>query len=269
MKHLFVASMVACCTSAPLSAAEVDTRPPHKLIVTAMGARLVDVDTGYGGSLGYLHYFTPDVIGGIGVEHQEIAGSEWQFGSLRGAFGFGDPSTKTTLFGEAHQGKGEDETNRDFDYGVYVLGVSQSFTPKFSVQLESRQIEVDRSHGNLPKLGVTYVWTPQFVTNVAYANSVGGNIGTELTSARVDYYGSLLHVFFGGATGTADPIVLNLQPGVILPVSDVDEGFIGIGKSFPRGELTLLGDYLKSGDSEKYTVTLSFTAYIGARGGTP
>lgn len=263
MTRTLVASTALFLTCLAATAAETDARPPDKLIATVNGARLVHVDEGYGGSLGFLHYFTPGTLAGIGAEYQSIAGSDWTFGSLRGAFGFGDPATKTTLFGEANQGKGEDETDRSFDYGVYVLGVSQSFTPKFSLQLESRQIEVDRSHGNLPKLGITYVWSPQFVTNVAYANSVGGNIGTELTSARIDYYGSFLNVFFGGATGTADPVVLNLQPGVILPVSDVDEGFIGFGKIFRRGEVQLLGDYLESGNSKKYTVTLSFTAYIG------
>ena len=53
---------------------------------------------------------------------------------------------------------------------------------KFSVQLEARQIDIDTTHGNLPKLGLTYLWTPRLLTNVSYAHSVGGNLGTELTS---------------------------------------------------------------------------------------
>ena len=253
------------CTAGAASAADVDARPPDKLTLSTMGARIVDVDTGGGVSLNYLHYFTPGALGGLGVEHQTIAGSKWTFGSLRGAFGFGAPETRTTLFGETHGGKG-DENGRNFDYGVYVLGASQSFTRNFSVQLESRQIEVDRSHGNLPKLGITYVWTPRIVTSISYANSVGGNIGTELTSARVDFYGSVVNVFFGGAKGEADPVVLNLQPGVVLPVTDLKQGFLGFGKTFSRGEVQLLGDYLESGESKKYTVTLNFTAYVGSRG---
>jgi hypothetical protein len=242
-------------------AAEVDARPPNRLIFSANGVRLVDVDDGGGGSLNYLHYLKPDALVGLGVEHQFIAESEWTFGSLRGAYGFGAPETKTTVYAELHAGRG-DEDGRDFDYGVGVLGVSQSLSGKFSLQLETRQIEVDRSSGNLPKLGVTYVWSPRWATNVAYAKSVSGNLGTELTSGRVDYYGRALNVFLGGAAGSADPVVLNLQPGIELPVSNLKQGFAGVGKTFSAGEVQLVGDYLESGDSERITVLLNFTAYF-------
>lgn len=133
------------------------------------------------------------------------------------------------------------------------------------MQLETRQIEIDTSHGNLPKLGLTYVWTPRVSTNVSYAHSVGGNLGTELTTARVDYAGRL-NLILGGAWGQADANVVNLQPGLSLPAQDLREGFLGIGKTFSRGEVMLLGDYLKLADSEKVTVSLSFTAYVGSRG---
>jgi hypothetical protein len=134
------------------------------------------------------------------------------------------------------------------------------------LQLEAREIDIDTTNGNLPKLGVTYVWSPQFVTNVSYAQSVSGNLGTELTSARADYYGKHFNLLFGGSTGTANPAVLVLQPGVVLPASQSKQGFLGIGKTFKRGELSLLGDYLEVSGSEKVTVTLSFTAYVGSRG---
>jgi hypothetical protein len=223
----------------------------------------VDED-GYGGSLNYLHYFTPDVIFGLGAEHQSIAESSWTFGSLRGALGHGEPASRLTVFGEFHYGDG-DEDGREFDYQVGVLGLSKSFSPKFSVQLESRQIDIDTSHGNLPKLGVTYFWTPRFSSGVSYAESVSGNLGTELTTARIDHYGQHVNFILGGAVGTADPSVVNL-PGVTLPVQDLKQGFIGIGKAFSRGEVLLLGDYLELETSEKITVTLSFTAYLGYRG---
>lgn len=242
-------------------AAEVDARPPNRLIFSANGVRLVDVDEGGGGSLNYLHYLTPDALVGVGVEHQFIADSQWTFGSLRGAYGFGAPQTKTTVHAELHGGRG-DEDGRDFDYGVGVLGVSQSLSKNFSVQLEARQIEVDRSSGNLPRLGVTYIWSPQLATNVAYAKSVSGNLGTELTSGRIDYYGRAFNFFVGGATGSADPVVLNLQPGVTLPVSNLKQGFAGIGKTFAAGEVQLIGDYLEAGESERISVLLNFTAYF-------
>ena len=242
-------------------AADVDPRPPNRLILSANGVRLTGVDDGGGGSLSYLHYLTPDALIGVGGEHQFIADSEWTFGSLRGAVGFGAPKRKTTLVAEMHYGKGDD-AGRDFDYSVAVLGLSQAITSKLSIQLEGREIDVDRSDGNLPKIGVTYAWTPQFVTNVSYAESVSGNLETELTGARIDHYGRQVHLFAGGASGRADPVVLNLQPGAVLPVSNLKQGFAGIGRSFSRGEVQLIGDYLESGESERITVTLTYTGYF-------
>ena len=37
------------------------------------------------------------------------------------------------------------------------------------------------------------LWTPRLQTTVSYADSVGGNLGTELGTARMDYYGQSVH----------------------------------------------------------------------------
>ncbi len=261
-------SSLAC--TMPAAAAEVDARPPDRLTLSGNGSRLTDVgvdEDGHGGSLNYLHYFTPDAIFGLGAEYQAIAESSWTFGSIRGAYGHGAPSSRFTIFGEFHYGGGDDD-GREFDYQVGVLGLSRSFGSRFSVQLEGRQIDIDTTHGNLPKLGLTYLWTPRLATNISYAEAVGGNLGTKLTTARIDHYGQHINVFVGGATGTADPSVVNLPIGVTLPVQDLAQGFLGIGKAFTWGEMQLLGDYLELETSEKVTVTLSFTAYLGTRGRT-
>jgi hypothetical protein len=260
-------SLMAAIAPAQLLAAEVDARPPDRLTLSGNGSELTDTeDQGGGGSLNWLHYFTPDALMGLGAEHQFIEESSWTFGSLRGAYSRGQPGSRFTVFGEAHYGDGDDD-GREFDYSVAVLGISQGFTTNFSVQLETRQIDIDRTHGNLPKIGFTYVWTPRLLTNVSYADSVGGNLGTELTSVRIDYYGRLANLLIGGAFGQADPIVLN-SPGLDFPAQDFTEGFIGLGKTFARGEVQLIGDYLKLDASEKVTVTLSFTVFVGSRGRT-
>jgi hypothetical protein len=262
MSSLLAASLVSTC----VVAAEVDARPPDRLTLSGSGSRLQDTDDdGNGVSLNWTHYFTPDLVAGVGAEHQSIAGSQWTFGSLRGSWSRGDSSSRFSLYGEVNYGNG-DEEGRDFDYSVAVLGISQSFTSKFFVLLEGRQIDIDTTHGNLPKLSLTYVWTPSLTTSVSYADSVSGNLGTELTSARVDYYGRYLNLIVGGAWGQADSSVVNLEPGLTLPAQDTREGFLGIGKTFARGEILLLGDYLEFGDSDKVTLILSVTAYLGSRG---
>ena len=71
----------------------------------------------------------------------------------------------------------------------------------------------------------------------------------------------------GGASGRADPVRhRDSARRRALPAIDSKQGFIGIGKTFKRGEMQLLGDYLEMGESEKVTITLSFTAYLGSRG---
>lgn len=262
-------SAVLCLSSlaaaAPAGAAEVDARPFNKLTLSGSKSTFVDTDFDGGGySANYLHYFTPDFLAGLGVDHTFVEDSKLTYGSARAAWGRGGPASRFTLVGEYYDGEGDDD-GRKFDYQVAVLGISQSITSKFSIQLETREIDIDTTNGNLPKLGLTYVWSPQFVTNVSYAQSVSGNLGTELTSARFDYYGKHINLMLGGSTGTANPAVLVLQPGVVLPASQSKQGFLGIGKTFKRGEISLLGDYLEVSGTEKVTVTLSFTAYVGSR----
>ena len=262
---LRIALFIAAGLFSSYAEAEVDARPPDRLMVSANGGTLTDADNGYGGAVNWLHYFTPNAVFGAGVEHQAIADARWTFGSLRGSWGTANPASKFTLYGEVNYGGGDDN-GRNFDYAVEVLGLSQFLTRNFSVQLEGRQIDIDRTHGNLPKLGITYLWTRRFSTNVAYAHSVGGNLGTELITARLDAFSPFLNFILGGASGQADPTVVTIQPGLRLPARNLKEGFVGIGKTFTRGEIQLLGDYLRLADSEKVTVTLNFTAYLGSRG---
>jgi hypothetical protein len=246
--------------------AEIDARPPDRLSLTGADVQFRGSDTSGGiGSLNWLHYFTPDAIIGLGAEHQYVEKARLNFGSLRGSVGYGEAGSRLTVYGEVHYGQGDDD-GRDYDYGVAALGVSKSFSPQFSAQLETRQFDIDTTRGNLPKLALSYAWTPRLVTTASYAHSIGGNLGTELYALRIDHYGRHLNVMAGGASGTADPSVLNLEPGVVLPASDTTQAFFGLGKAFSKGELQLIGDWLEVADTEKVTITLSFTLFVGYRG---
>lgn len=267
MKRILVVlsfSLVGSLAPAPTPAAEIDARPPNRLTLSASASRQDDVDDGGAGSLNYLHYLTPNALFGIGGEHQFIGDAKINFGTLRAAWGRGEPGSRTTLFGEANYGEGDDD-GRKFDYSVYGLGISQGLTTKISVEIEAKEFDIDTTHGTLPKLGVSYLWSPRLLTYISYAKSFGGNLGTELTTGRLDYYGSLLNLKLGGASGRANPAVLVPLPGVTLPATQSKQAYLGIGKTFRRGEIQLLGDYLETGEAEKVTLTLSFTAYLGAR----
>jgi hypothetical protein len=262
---LLSSSLIAVCSlPANAPAAQVDARPPNRLTLTASGSRQDDVDDGGTGSLNYLHYLTPNALFGVGAEHQFIEEATLTFGSARAAWGRGEPGSRTTLFGDANYGDGDDD-GREFDYEVYALGINQALTTKLSVELEARDFDIDTTTGILPKLGVSYLWSPRLLTYISYAQSVSGNLGTELTTGRIDYYGSYLNLKLGAATGRANPAVLVLQPGITLPATRTRQGYAGIGKTFKRGEVQLIADYLETGEAEKVTLTLSFTAYLGAR----
>ena len=234
-----------------------------RLTLSVNGSTLTGTDGGAGGSIGWLHDFSPNVIAGAAYEVQSIADeAHWHFGSLRGAYTGGEPGRKWSVSGEAHKGSGDDNVHH-FTYQIVALGASLPLYENLSLQLEDRQIDIDTAHGNLPKIGLSYVWNPRVQTTVSYADSTGGNLGTYLSSLRFDLFPGTVHLIAGGVIGKADSVVVNLQPGVRVPARTLHEGFLGVSRMFGRTEVLLLGDYLKLGSSERVTGTLNFTVHLG------
>ena len=71
------------------------------------------------------------------------------------ALALGGGQLKTHVYVEGHEGAG-DVGNRAFHYNLAALGLISQLTPELSWQLEERYIDIDTSHGSLPKLGLTY-----------------------------------------------------------------------------------------------------------------
>jgi hypothetical protein len=261
---LFCSASLAAAALVPAGvvAAEVDPRPPDRLTVVGNASTLTGTDGGAGGSLSWLHHATPDAIFGLSGEYQYIEDSSWNFATVRGSLSAGQSPNRFTVFGEMQYGKGDDD-GRDFDYAVAVLGLGKVFTSKVSGQIEARYIDIDTTYGTLPKLSLSYLWTRQLLTTVSYAYSIGGNLGTELVTARIDYFGPHMNILAGGAFGSADSTVV--IPGVSLPATDLRQAFIGVGKVFKRGEFQVVADFLELDASEKTTFIVSFTAYVGSR----
>ncbi|MDB6011638.1 MAG: hypothetical protein JWL65_3888 [Gammaproteobacteria bacterium] len=238
-----------------------------RLILGANGSTLTGGSGGGGGAVTWLHDFGAGTLAGVGAEHQAIANSHWTLGSVIGAVTLGAESGPRTSFsGELHEGSG-DIARRSFNYSLAVLGASRTLTKELSVQLEDRQIDIDTTHGNLPKLGLTYAWTRRFQTSLAYAHSVGGNLGTELTTARIDIFGARASFLAGGATGHATPAVVNLQTGLEQPPAlSLKQVFVGVFKPFSRANLQLVLDYLDLAGNKRTTLTLTCTLPLGGRG---
>jgi hypothetical protein len=235
-----------------------------RLTLMADGSTISHAADGGGGSIGWLHNFNTNAIVGAAAEYQTIAHSHWSFGSLNVSLGRGSAERRSTFYADGHLGSGDDGA-RSFHYALYAAGLIQNVTHQFSVQLEDKQIDIGRTRGNLPKLGLQFLWSPHLLTTVSYSHSVSGNLGTRLGAARLDYYGKGFNIIAGGAGGQASPDIVDLH-GLLVQGLTLREGFAGVGKPFSRVELTLLGDYIKLGQTERITLTLNCMVHLRSGG---
>ena len=237
----------------PASAAATDDR----LLLSADGATLTGASGGGGGSIAWLHNFNLSTLGGAAVEYQTIADAHWTFGSLNASKTFGQGSAKTSVYGEIHEGAGNIGA-RSFNYSIVAAGLIRTFGSHLSLQYDDRQIGIDTSHGNLPKLGASILWGPHLQTAVAYQHSVSGNLSTHLASMRFDVYAKPLNWLGGGAFGQGSPAVFNLQTGLTQPGGTLREVFLGAAKQFAHSEFTLVADYLDLAGTKRTTVTVNY-----------
>ena len=246
--------------NAPVQSSTVEDR----IVVSADGTTLTGTNGGGGAALGYLHSFDASTIVGVAVEHQVLANAQWTFASLNGAATVGPDNQRYSLYGEAHEGPGHDGV-RAFHYKIEALGVIGTFDHKLSAQIEDRRIDVEATHGNLPKVGLSYLWGPHLMTSATYQYSVSGNLGTRLTGVRIDSYWATGNLFGGGAWGPTSPVVFNLPTGLVSQVRQLKEGYIGVSKPFPkvRGELTAVADYVDLAGIKKASLTLSYIFHVG------
>jgi hypothetical protein len=212
-----------------------------------------------------LHNFDASSIGTLAVEHQDLSVARWTFGSVTGSLTRGPEDARISVYGEAHEGTGNDGPNT-FNYEIEAVGVVGTFFHKLSAQLEDRRIDVETTHGNLPKAGLSYLWGPRLLTSVAYQYTVSGNLGTRMTTARIDNYGAAVNFLGGVAFGQASATVLNL--GIEYPGRQLKEGYVGMSKPFAhqRSELTLIADYLELSGNKRATLTLNYIFHVGATG---
>jgi len=242
------------------AAAAVDQR----LVLSTDGSTLSGGSGGGGGSATWVGSITTDAVIGAGAEYQQIATAHWTTGVFSGSLAVGQGQVKSHLYVDVHEGSGDIGTHA-FHYSLAAGGVLGALTPRLSVQLEERRIDIDTSHGNLPKLGLSFRITPPLLASVSYAYSLGGNLGTKLTTLRLDYSGQSLSALAGAVWGPAAPAVFDLFGQVVRPGPTLAEGFVGIGKPVGRTEWLLVGDYQDVGGTRRTTVTLACTVHLRAR----
>jgi hypothetical protein len=249
--------LLAHCAAALASSSSSD-----RISLTGNGSTLTGTNGGEGGSFDWLHNFDPNTLLTLGAEHQRLGVAHWTFGSVSGAVSSQLGNGRYTFSGEAHEGAGEDGPN-SLQYRIEALQVTGTYFHRLSVQLEARRIDVETLHGNLPKITLTYLWTPHWSSSFARADSAGGNLGTQLNSLRIDHYGKSINFLAGGSYGRASPIIIAL--GIVSPGHILREGYLGASKTFARRtDVALTGDYLNLSGSKRATLTLSFMFHLGS-----
>ena len=260
---------MAAAWLAPCTALGADSTPASasddRIALSANGSTLPGTNGGGGASVAWLHNFDADTLAGVAVEHQVISVAHWTFGSVNGSLTRELGDARYSFYGEAHEGAGDNGPHA-FKYSIVAAGLIGTYFHRLSVQLEDRQFDVITTHGNLPKLGLSYLWNPHTLTTVSYADTVGGNLGTHLTSGRIDLNGSQLNFLAGVSFGQVSPTVLNLN--ISLPGKTLKEGYVGVTKLLPhlRSTLTLVVDYQDLSGSNRVAVTLNYIFHFGHQG---
>lgn len=257
--------LLACVR--PLAAATTDPTqlPPtaasggeDRLLLSADGDWLTGGSGGGGATALWSHTLAPQETINAGAEYEQVANAHWTNGILSGSFGLGSGTPATTLYFDAHEGAG-DLAQRGFHYSVITAGLLHPATDWLTVQLEERRIDVDTSHGNLPKLGLLFRVAQPLLVSVSFADTAGGNLGTRLTTLRADYTSTGLNALGGVAYGQAAPAVLNLIGQIVQPAPTLREVFAGLGTSVGRTAWQLVADYTDLSGFKRTTVTLSCT----------
>jgi hypothetical protein len=258
------APCIALLLASPVALGEASTAE-DRIAASANGSSLTGTDGGAGASLAFLHNFDAASLLSGAVEYQALSVAHWTFGSVTGSVTQGPDNQRYTVYGDLHEGAGDDGP-KSFHYHIEDAGVIGTYFHKLSAQLEDKRIDVETSHGNLPKFGLSYLWGPHLQTAVAYQHSVSGNLGTRLWTARVDEYNPTVNFLAGAAVGQVSATVLNLA--IEIPGTQLHEGYVGVSKPFAhaRSELTLIADYQNLSGTKRATLTLNYIFHVGATG---
>lgn len=238
-----------------------------RIAVSVDGSTLTGTDGGGGASIGWLHDFSPGTLTGVAVEHQVLANSQWTFGSLNGSYGLGPDNQRYNLYAEAHEGDGVDASH-SFRYEIEAAGLIGTFDHKLSAQLEDKRVDVQFSHGNLPKAGLSYLWGPHLLTSASYQYSTSGNLGTRIEAARADVYAASWTFFAGAALGPASPAIFDIEASalnqptnnVLVRAHQLHEEYLGVSTPLSRWHsvLTVTADYLDLSGIVRASLTASY-----------
>lgn len=258
-------AMVASCSLCVATFAHAGDSPaPPEAAASASDQLLFSADAspraagaaGQGGSASWLHAFAGGSVFGVGSEFRKVASAQWTNGMAVASLRLAHAAWKPRLLFDLHEGFGT-LAQRPFRYSVVALGFGGDLAPRLSMLVEDRRIDIDTSHGHLPRLTLVAHATPRLDFSGGYAFSTGGNLGTRLLMARVDYLGRRCNALGGITWGPASPAVYDPLRQVIAPGAHLTESYVGLGLVAGPTRWQLGADHQVVGGTRRTMLTLT------------
>jgi hypothetical protein len=237
-----------------------DPSSEDRLVIAANGATMSGSAGDWGGSVNWLRS-SPDASFVVGANYESLADSHWEFATGAVAMNWG----RSAVYAEADEGAGDQRLlleRNPFHYAVETVGLSTELGAHLRGFAEARRIDIDTSHGNLPKVAMDISWPHYLQTTISYAQSVTGNLGTELGGLRIDLSLPSSIWFAGAAAGHASPPVVNVDSLSSFAAEQYREGFLGVSKAFRATEWSLALDYLTLGQVKRVMLNVTCTVQI-------
>src|SRR5207248_7770761 len=127
--------------------------------------------------------------------------------------------------------------------------------PRLYFKGQDEYLDISSSKGHLLSGGASAVPFRYLSADVSYAHSVGGNLGTEFVSVRLDVYRRSLRPFGGFAIGQTAPVLFNVGFSQELVAQNLREGFGGFIFPINVAEFTVAVDWIQVGNTRRSTLT--------------
>lgn len=275
MKWLCALLVVCCAESVAAASPTTDflgndaaatttgERASDALLVVGQIDRLRSGIRGGGGSLDWIHVDGDGSTLSGGVASYSLGDSRWTYGRAVGAWRIDE---RLIVEGQANLGAGH-STAMSFDYRVIGAGIDYRVVPEVWLKGEDKFVDIGTSRGHLLRIGALLVPTRRVSFDLGYARSVGGNLRSELKSARVDWLIREARLFTGYTRGRSVPDLFGIDVGNGVPNQALRDWFIGFALSFSRWELTGALDTIDVNASRRRTLTVSIKVPLdrGAR----
>jgi hypothetical protein len=201
-----------------------------------------------------------------GFAGHRIGAAEWTLGTF-GASRVVAPRWRLT--GDLRLGPGEVGGER-FTYRSLSIGAEFSPRPsRLMIGLSHRYVDVRPSEGSLGRLGVWWALRPGVSAELAFMQSLGGNLEVDLFSGRIDVSRTTPGLTAGFAAGSTAGVLVGPLPAGPLTENDYREVFAGVRFSGRDRPLEILLDHQRASGLRKLSAIVVYRLPLAGRDSAP